>query len=293
MDFYKVIFHSVPRVGFAHSHRTEHYDLSIQRPHGNMEISYIKEGACEKRFAGGRVLHIPAPSISTTVFDGERVYNKSDAPLHIHYTFSLQGDWTAYPHTADEILSCMRSGFLPAEKYPLSVLLPVCTSDMKCVSALAPCFYEIITAHSGNSPFRTVSCMEQVFRIFSVLTDWCIAEALRIGEGSISPSGIAYCRRAAEYMQTYISRHITAEEIANELQISPAHLSRIFKAVTGTTLIEYNNRLKINHAKQLLENQNLPLREVAAQIGIADEKYFSRLFKKYTGMTTGAFKKSV
>jgi len=211
----------------------------------------------------------------------------------VHYTVALQGDWSVYPHSTDEILSCMQSGFLPSEKHPLCVLLPVVTDDIKTTSTLSPCFQEIISTHAGYSPFRTVSCLEQVFRIFSVLTDWSISQAVRSGQGILSPSNLTYCRRAVEYMQTALHRQFTVAELANELQISPAHLSRIFKAVTDCSPIEYMNRLKIHHARQLLETQDIPIREVAAQIGITDEKYFLRLFKKYTGMTTGAFKKAL
>ncbi len=293
MVFQKVVFHSIPQIHMAHSHRSTNYDLSIQRPARFMEISYTKVGPGVRILQDGSRIPVPAPSISATVFDGGRILCKSDAPLHIHYTFGLQGDWTACPLSADEIMSWMQSGFRPAAKYPLCVLLPSVTDDIKCVSALAPAFQEITAAYAGYSPFRTVNCLDRVFHIFSVLTDWCITEAIRSGSGNLAPASVFYCRRAIEYMQTFIHRHLTAEEIANELQISPAHLSRVFKAVTGCGLVEYNNRLKLQLAKQLLETRDIPLREVAAQIGITDEKYFSRLFKKYTGMTAGAFKKSI
>lgn len=293
MQFKKIVFHEIPKIGIAHSHRTENYKFSTSRPPGNMEICYIKEGPVVSTLPDGQILHIPASSILATVYNGERVSSYSDAPLHIHYTFTLVGNWSVYPHSAEDILSCVQSDFLTMKDAPLTVLLPIFTSDMKCVSELAPCFYEIIASHAGASPFRTVSSLQHVFRIFSVLTDWCISEALRIGDGDIPPSAMMYCRRAATYMQKHITRPVSAEEIANELQISLPHLSRVFKSVTGATLIEYNNRVKINHAKQLLESMDMPLREVAMQVGMHDEKYFSRLFKKYTGMTTSTYKKSI
>ena len=293
MLFQKVVFHEIPQIGIAHSHRTENYKFSTSRPPGNMEISYIKEGPTVATLPDGQILHVPAPSISATIYNGERFSSYSDAPLHIHYTFTLKGNWSVYPHSAEDVLTCVQSDFLTMKDAPLTVLLPIFTADMKCVSELAPCFYEIIASHSGASPFRTVSSLQHVFHIFSVLTDWCISEALRIGEGDLSPSAMMYCRRAAAYMQKHIARPVSAEEIANELQISLPHLSRVFKSVTGATLIEYTNRIKINHAKQLLESGRMTTREIAQQVGIQDEKYFCRLFKKHTGQTTSAYKKSV
>jgi len=293
MRFYKIVFHSIPELSFAHSFTTAKYNMPFSRGAENIEIAYVKEGPYTRRYMDGRVLDIPAPAIVSTVYDGTAFRNISDAPRHTHYTFGLRGDWTVYPHTADEILNCIAAEFLLANKHPLCILLPEFLTDAKLILSLTSSFDNLIRTYSGSGSFRTIGCMEQVFRIFSVLTDWCIREALRTGEGDISPSHMMYCRRAAEYMQAFIHRPITAEEIANELQISSAHLSRIFKAVTGSTLIEYNNILKINHAKHLMEANTMTTREIAAQVGIRDEKYFSRLFKKYTGMTTGAFKKSI
>ncbi len=293
MQFYKIVFNSIPELSFAHSFTTAQYNMPFTRGKNNLEITYIKEGAYARRFSDGRTIDIPAPSIASTVFDGTTFRNISNASRHTHYTFGLKGDWTVYPYTADKILACIASDFLTSTSHPLCVLLPTFTTDIKCISELSPAFDAMIHAYSGLGAFCAISCMEQVFKIFSVLTDWCIRDALHTGKGDASPSHMMYCRRAAEYMQTYIHRRITAEEIANELQISPAHLSRIFKAVTGTTLIEYNNRLKVNRAKHLMEAGTMTVRDIAAQVGIHDEKYFSRLFKKYTGKTTGAFKKSL
>ena len=74
--------------------------------------------------------------------------------------------------------------------------------------------------------------------------------------------------------------------------MSTGYLSRIFKAHTGYTLVEYINDIKINTAKEILTNRNASLSELCDIVGIDDEKYLCRLFKKHTGMTITAFREA-
>jgi len=90
-----------------------------------------------------------------------------------------------------------------------------------------------------------------------------------------------------------IENKLYVNEIAEYLGLSVGHLSRIFKAATGYSVIEYINRQKIDKAKQLFESKTSSVRDAAAAVGIADEKYFSRLFKQYTGMTASEYKETL
>jgi len=78
---------------------------------------------------------------------------------------------------------------------------------------------------------------------------------------------------------------ITVNELAAELSVSRAWLSRCFKEVTGKTIKEYVTDLRISHAKDLLTQTPIPIAEVAAACGYADAMFFSRMFKKVTGCT--------
>ena len=73
------------------------------------------------------------------------------------------------------------------------------------------------------------------------------------------------------------------------------HLRRCFKAETGMTPLEYLTSLRIGHAKKLLaqkENARYSLQDVALLSGYYDAQYFSRLFRKKTGMTPSAYARS-
>lgn len=67
--------------------------------------------------------------------------------------------------------------------------------------------------------------------------------------------------------------------------MSPVYLSFLFKQVEGVNLSDYLTEIRLGEAKRLLATTSLKTYEVAVRAGYADEKYFSRLFKKRTGLT--------
>ena len=58
---------------------------------------------------------------------------------------------------------------------------------------------------------------------------------------------------------------------------------RVFKEITGVSPLEYRNKIRIDHAKELLEDDSIPVGEVGALVGYASASYFCDAFKKRTG----------
>ncbi|WP_041741769.1 helix-turn-helix domain-containing protein [Caldicellulosiruptor kronotskyensis] len=79
-------------------------------------------------------------------------------------------------------------------------------------------------------------------------------------------------------------------DIAEVCGISPNYFCKIFKEETGKSFVDFLNELRINKAKELLLSTNLKSYEVAEKVGFSDYKYFSMIFKKYTGLSPRKFK---
>lgn len=79
--------------------------------------------------------------------------------------------------------------------------------------------------------------------------------------------------------------------LASQLNLSPRYLSDILKQETGKTAIELIHIYLINEAKNRLRNDDQRVSEIAYALGFEDLSYFSRLFKKETGITPNQFKK--
>lgn len=98
--------------------------------------------------------------------------------------------------------------------------------------------------------------------------------------------------QAAEMIHSGFSRpEIGLSVIAATLMISPSYLSRNFKKHHGVTITQYITNCRIEHAKTLLLKSGLSVSHIAHNVGFQDFFYFSKLFKKNTGMSPSQFRK--
>lgn len=85
-----------------------------------------------------------------------------------------------------------------------------------------------------------------------------------------------------KYIAANYYKKISLKSIANSVHVNSSYLSRIYSKETTETLTETINKLKIEKAKELLENTSMKTNKISISIGIDDAAYFSHLFKKYT-----------
>lgn len=101
----------------------------------------------------------------------------------------------------------------------------------------------------------------------------------------------------AEYIQEYISLHyhqtITLNGMAGILHVSPPYLGSVFKKKTGCNFTEYLITFRMNKACSMLANERLSISEIARDIGYGDPAQFSRIFKKYKGMSPRAYRSAL
>lgn len=94
---------------------------------------------------------------------------------------------------------------------------------------------------------------------------------------------------AIGYMTAHCHRRLTVDDIAREAGMSKYYFLRAFKKLTGTTVISFLNMLRCEHAKKMLAAGQSSVEEVAARSGFESHSYFSKVFKKYTGVLPSAF----
>ncbi|MEQ7138963.1 AraC family transcriptional regulator [Enterococcus casseliflavus] len=94
------------------------------------------------------------------------------------------------------------------------------------------------------------------------------------------------------YLEANLTRTVTLDELATAFNRDKFHLSKEFTKFQGVPPIEYHLLAKISYAKELLRFTSLSMKEISEVIGIKNSSYFSRLFKKRTGMTPLNYRKS-
>ncbi len=92
------------------------------------------------------------------------------------------------------------------------------------------------------------------------------------------------------FIKENIETELELERVANNFGLSVYYFSRTFKEVTGINFSEYVNKCRIDIAKELLSNGELSIKEVCYKVGYNDPNYFSKVFKKYEGISPVNFK---
>ncbi|MEB5480596.1 AraC family transcriptional regulator [Shouchella clausii] len=95
-----------------------------------------------------------------------------------------------------------------------------------------------------------------------------------------------------EWIRVYANQPLTVKRVSDQFNYNPDYLTRQFKQHIGMSLQKYITLVKMTKAKDILSRTRRTIKEVAADVGIQDEKYFMRLFKKTEGMTPTAFRKA-
>ena len=96
-----------------------------------------------------------------------------------------------------------------------------------------------------------------------------------------------------KYINDNISRTISLSELASYCYISQRQLSRIFSKAEGISISDYMRRKKCERITLLITETQLPLREISDIMGFDNEYYFNTFYKKYAGMSPGAYRRSV
>ena len=134
----------------------------------------------------------------------------------------------------------------------------------------------------GRHLMTSDSTAAYLYTIFEQCIRWRIERAKDKGSSSIL--------NAAEYIEAhYMQNDLTLNCVAHEVGLSTTYFSSLFKKETGKCFSDFLNNVRIEHAKHLLCCTSKMIYEIAFEVGFQDYRYFSQIFKKYTGQTPRQF----
>lgn len=93
------------------------------------------------------------------------------------------------------------------------------------------------------------------------------------------------------YVNEHFSEHLSASGIGAHFHYAPAYLSALFKEQAGINLTTYIENVRMEWAKHYLDLREMSITDVALKTGYSDVSYFSKVFKKYTGVSPREYKK--
>lgn len=109
----------------------------------------------------------------------------------------------------------------------------------------------------------------------------------QIGDNEASNFIVA---NAMMYIEQNFAHKITLTEVAEKTYVSQWHLSKLLNRNTGQSFSEILNGIRIREAKKLLKDPSLRIGEIADKVGFVDLPHFSRVFKKYVGVSANEYR---
>ncbi|GBF74129.1 AraC family transcriptional regulator [Paenibacillus sp. 598K] len=104
---------------------------------------------------------------------------------------------------------------------------------------------------------------------------------------------LSLIRESIHYMRGNLSASLQLTELSQQALLSKSYYSALFKQVTGRSVIDYLQQLRIEEACRLLAGTDRAVSDIAEQVGYADYRFFNKTFQKITGMTASAYRKRV
>lgn len=278
--FYLYNTRQAPGLFFLKSYKARNFsfDFPLVSPRV-CEIIFIQEGRLLETSKSGTVC-CEQGSVLTHARD--RVCRQwSDSPVYHAFEIGLRFSSGCVPMTEEDVRR-----WIPADN---EVILPARVDAGRTAAELEKHIKAAIHHYQSPGRERYLAVRAELMHIFRIMTAYSIAAARRQrGEYSM---GSDYCRLACDYVAENISRPIREQDLARQLGISPAHLSRQFSRYMGMPLMEYIHRTKLQQVVHLIMDGGADLRQAADAVGIASTKYLSRLFRQYMGMSVTEYKK--
>ena len=110
---------------------------------------------------------------------------------------------------------------------------------------------------------------------------------------STQTNSVSITNRFRELLVDRIKTSHRVTDYASELNITPNHLNKAVRTITGKSPTKWIDEAIVLESKVLLYQSSLSISAIAAEVGLFDASYFSRLFKKYEGVTPLAFRKMI
>ena len=143
--------------------------------------------------------------------------------------------------------------------------------------------FDVMRLDTGAGEIDRVVANSRLANILSLLYRDAVSPSSRDDDDSGNRQK-QLVQNAKKYIDRFFRNPIRLEDVAENLKVSPFYLSRIFSSESDFSLIDYLTDTRINEAKKLLADGRYIVADVARMVGYEDSNYFSKVFKRRTGL---------
>ncbi len=97
--------------------------------------------------------------------------------------------------------------------------------------------------------------------------------------------GNTFCTQFSVWLEHHYMQDVSLDQAAEAMGMSSFYFSRFFRTSYNQTFLEYLTAYRIDRAVELLQQTDIPVREIAVRVGYTDANYFTKVFKRHLGVT--------
>ncbi len=132
-----------------------------------------------------------------------------------------------------------------------------------------------------------------IYRLLTLMIRNHLQRMMTENEYALRTKKIEKLNELIKYIEENYSDKTSIESLSRIANMSKFHFCRVFKEITGKTVGQYINGVRINKAEYMLTNSDMNVSEIALSAGFEDINYFSRVFRKYKNMSPTSFRQSL
>ena len=159
---------------------------------------------------------------------------------------------------------------------------------MKSSSSFDAIWQDLMHISSFSDTSSEIAVNGKLNTLISILFDECLSS----DSTDMTVEKMDRIEDVRKYLDEHFAEKITLDDLAEQFYINKHYLGRIFHQKYGMTLNGYIMYLRVARAKYLLRFTDETMEEIAAECGISDSNYFSRMFKHIEGVTPSEFRRS-
>lgn len=153
------------------------------------------------------------------------------------------------------------------------------------------CILNIVQEYDQKQIGFELEIKSSIYHLLTLLLRCYVEKTMSSGEYDLRARSLERFNRIFQYIEVNYTQKITISQCAAMINITGSHFCHLFKLITGKTLSDYVNYLRLKKAETLLGNTSLSITEIALESGFNDINYFSRLFNRYKSVSPSQYRK--
>ncbi len=172
-----------------------------------------------------------------------------------------------------------------------SFCLQVYLTSLSILPEIDPKLYKQMN-HSERAFWEQLFALETIHDIQGLLTNYLMNLCNLVHEKNSKKSKVII-EKIKEIIQNRYMENLTIQTISEEVFLTHTYICLIFKQETGETINDYLTKVRIEKAKEMLMNPHNKMYDICHAIGYTDPSYFSKIFKRYSGLSPAKYREDI